>query len=198
MKKVFVLILCLFAVSWVFAQGPRKYGIKCAVVKTVTENANGLKSYNTLWFDDYGVREKSAVSMDYGSEMGTVEWVTVCPGDGSSYMIDASRKQASEVANAVIVNYLNMSDEMKAARKAKILGEEMIGGRLCVKWEERVKQILSTAKITSWVWEGIPIQYTIDKPKSSTTLISIEVKKSLPSSMFVIPAGYEVKKIKKR
>ena len=195
MKKVFVLILCLFTVSLIYAQGPRKYGIKCAIVKTVTENANGQKSYNTLWFDDYGARERSVVSMDYGRDMGTVEWVTVFPGDGSSYLLDESRNQASEVANAVIVNYLNMSDEMKAARKAKILGEEMIDGRLCVKWEERVKQILGTAKITSWVWEGIPIKYDIDRPKSSTTLISIEKKPSLPASMFKIPEGYKVKKI---
>ena len=195
MKKVFVLIFCLFTVSLIYAQGPRKYGIKCAIVKTVTENANGQKSYNTLWFDDYGARERSVVSMDYGPDMGTVEWVTVFPGDGSSYLLDESRNQASEVANAVIVNYLNMSDEMKAARKAEILGEEMIDGRLCVKWEERVKQILSTAKITSWVWEGIPIKYDIDRPKSSTTLISIEKKSSLPASMFKIPEGYKVKKI---
>ena len=194
MKRVFVLILCLFAVSLVFAQGPRKYGIKCAVVKTVTENAGGQKSYNTLWFDDYGTRERSVVTMDYGGDMGKVEWVTVLPGDGSSYMLDESRKQASEVANFV-VNYLNMSDEMKAARKAKILGEETIDGRSCVIWEERVKQILSTAKITSWVWEGIPIKYNIDKPKSSTTLLSIEKKPSLPASLFEIPSGYKIKKI---
>ncbi len=196
MRRVISLVIGLLAVTAVFAEVPHKYGIKCAVVKTVTENAGGQKSYNTIWFDNYGAVERTSTSMDMGGGMGTVEWVTVCLADGTAFMLDDSRKLASQVSTMQVVNYLNMSDEMQKARKAKIIGEETIDGRPCVVWEERVKQILSTAKITSWVWKGIPIKYNIDKPKSSTTLISIEQKKSLPASLFKIPEGYEIKKIK--
>lgn len=43
------------------------------------------------------------------------------------------------------------------------------------------------ATVTSWVWKGIPIKYTVDNPRSTTTLVSLEQKSSLPTSLFTVP-----------
>lgn len=192
MKKLITASILLLLAACVFAQAPHKYGIKCGIVKTVTDNA-GRKSYNTLWFDDYGAKEKTMTKMDMGGGMGDAEWVSISIGD-KTYMLDAARKTAT--ANKRLdINYLDMPEDMVKARKAKVIGEETINGRKCVKWEEHIKQILHTATLVSWVWKGIPIQYTIDKPKSTTTLISIEQPKSLSSSIFTIPADYTQKNL---
>ena len=127
------------------------------IVKTVTDNG-GRKSYNTLWFDNYGAKEKSVTTMDMGGGMGDAEWVTISLEDGNSYMLDNTRKTAT-VMKRQDVNYLDMPEKVAKARKAKVIGEETIGGRKCVKWEEHVKQILHTSTVVSWVWKGIPIQY---------------------------------------
>lgn len=175
------------------AQAPRKYGIKCAIVKTVTDNG-GRKSYNTLWFDNYGAKEKSVTTMDMGGGMGDAEWVTISLEDGNSYMLDNTRKTAT-VMKRQDVNYLDMPEKVAKARKAKVIGEETIGGRKCVKWEEHVKQILHTSTVVSWVWKGIPIQYNIDKPKSETTLIEIKQPKSIDPKIFEIPKDYKQKNL---
>ena len=86
MKKSFSILLCVLAATAAIAQTPHKYGIKCAIVKTVTENSGGQKSYTTLWFDDYGAKERSEVTMDMGSGMGEAKWVTISLPDGKSYM----------------------------------------------------------------------------------------------------------------
>ena len=192
MKKVLTIALCLLTLSSAFAQTSHKYGVKCAIVKTVTENANGQKSYNTLWFDDYGARERTLTSMDMGGGMGTAEWLYVSLPDGKTYMVDESRKSAT-ATKRIDINYLDMAEDVAKARKARVIGQEKVDGRDCTVWEEKVKQILSTATINSWVWKGIPVKINIDKPKSSTTLLSIEQKSSLPASLFTIPKDYTVK-----
>ncbi|MCR5325858.1 MAG: hypothetical protein K6E37_03800 [Bacteroidales bacterium] len=186
MKKAFSILLCVLAATAVLAQAPHKYGIKCAIVKTVTENSGGQKSYTTLWFDDYGAKERSEVTMDMGSGMGEAKWVTISLPDGKSYMLDRSGKSAKTTPR-VDVNYLDMPEKVAKSRKAKVIGEEKVGSRMCTKWEEHVKQILHTATVTSWVWKGIPIKYTVDNPRSTTTLVSLEQKSSLPASLFTVP-----------
>ena len=192
MKKVLTIALCLLTLASAFAQNTHKYGIKCAIVKTVTENANGQKSYNTLWFDDYGARERYLTTMDMGGGLGTAEWLTLSLPDGKTYMVDESRKTAS-ATKRIDVNYLDMPEDVAKTRKARVIGQEKVDGRDCTVWEEKLKQILSTATVTSWVWKGITIKTKIDKPKSSTTLLSIEQKSSLPASLFTIPKDYTVR-----
>lgn len=193
MKKGFFVLLMLSLACVVWAQAPHKYGIKCGIVKTVTDNG-GRKSYNTLWFDNYGAREKSVTTMDMGGGMGEAEWITISLEDGNSYMIDNTR-QAVTVMKRQDVNYLDMPEQQAKARKAKVLGEETIGGRKCVKWEEHVKQVLHTATVVSWVWKGIPVQYNIDNPKSQTTLVELKQPKSIDPKTFAIPKDYKQKNL---
>ena len=188
MKKVLFLLLCVLVTVSAFSQSYKKYGIKAGIVKTITD-ASGRKSYNTIWFDDYGAKEKTVVTMDMGGGMGNVEWITISLEDGNSYMVDNNRKQIS-VTKRVDINYLDMPEEVAKARKAKKLGEEMVDGRNCVKWQESVKQILHTANVVSWVWEGIPIKYNINNPKSETTLLEIQELDSLSADTFALPSDY--------
>lgn len=196
MKKMLLLAAALCLTAGALAQAPHKYGIKCGIVKTVTVNKYGTKSYNTTWFDDYGAKERSVTSMDSGNDIGTVEWVAIAPGDGKVYMLDDTHKIATATASGQI-NYLNMPEDVAKARKAKVIGEETVDGRKCVKWEEHIKQLLQTSTQITWVWQGIPIKYTIDKPKSETTLVELKQPKSIPASTFAIPDGYTVKELKK-
>lgn len=193
MRKIALVLFLMCVAVGALAQAPRKYGIKCAIVKTVTDNG-GRKSYNTLWFDNYGAKEKSVTTMDMGGGMGDAEWVTISLEDGNSYMLDNTRKTAT-VMKRQDVNYLDMPEKVAKARKAKVIGEETIGGRKCVKWEEHVKHILHTSTVVSWVWKGIPIQYNIDKPKSETTLIEIKQPKSIDPKIFEIPKDYKQKNL---
>ena len=195
MKKMLLLAAALCLTAGALAQAPHKYGIKCGIVKTVTDS-DGRKSYTTLWFDDYGAKEKSVVKIEMGGGMGTSEWVAINREDGKSYVLDDARKTAT-VKKRTDVNYLNMPEDVVKSHKAKVLGEETIDGRKCVKWEEHVKQILHTATQITWVWEGIPVKYTVDKPKSETILIELQRPKSIPASTFVIPDGYTIKELKK-
>lgn len=192
MNKAITLTIGLLAITVAMAQAPHKYGIKCAIVKTVTENSGGQKSYTTLWFDDYGAKERSEVTMDMGGGMGEAKWITLSLPDGKSYSLDESRKNAKTTPR-INVNYLDMPESLAKSRKSKIIGEEKIGGCHCTIWEEHVKQILHTATMTSWVWKGITIKYTVDNPRSTTTLISIENKSSLPASLFAVPKDYTVR-----
>ena len=189
MKKLLLLDALLLVAAGAYAQAPKKYGIKCGIVKTVTD-AGGRKSYTTVWFDDYGAKEKSVVKTDMGGGMGEAEWITVSLPDGKSYLLDATRK-AYTVIPRNDVNYLDMPESVAKARKATVVGEETIDGRKCVKWEESVKQVLSTVKMTSWVWNGIPVKYTIDNPKSETTLVELKQPASIEASVFEIPADYK-------
>lgn len=191
MKKLITLAVLLLFTAGGFAQNYHKYDIKCGIVKTET-NSSGRISRNTLWFDDYGAKEKSVTTMDMGGGMGEAEWVTISLPDGKSYMLDATRK-SYVVQDRQDINYLDMPENMVKARKSRVIGEETINGRKCVKWEEKVKQILHTATMVSWVWKGIPIKYTIDKPKSETTLIEIQQPKSISPSVFAIPSDYQQK-----
>lgn len=192
MKKALTLIIGLLAVTFAMAQAPHKYEIKCAIVKTVTENSNGQKSYTTLWFDDYGAKERSEVTMDMGGGMGEAKWITISLPDGKSYSLDETRKNAKATPR-ININYLDMPEQLAKSRKSKVIGEEKINGRQCKIWEEHVKQILHTATMTSWVWKGITIKYTVDNPRSTTTLVSIENKSSLPKSLFEVPKDYTVR-----
>ena len=191
MKKLITLAVLLLFTAGGFAQNYHKYDIKCGIVKTET-NSSGRISRNTLWFDDYGAKEKSVTTMDMGGGMGEAEWVTISLPDGKSYILDATRK-SYVVQDRQDINYLDMPENMVKARKSRVVGEETINGRKCVKWEEKVKQILHTATMVSWVWKGIPIKYTIDKPKSETTLIEIQQPKSISPSVFSIPSDYQQK-----
>ena len=77
MKLALFFTLALLVVFMSLAQAQHKYEIKCAIVKTVTENSNGQKSYTTLWFDEYGAKERSEVTMDLGSGLGEAKWITL-------------------------------------------------------------------------------------------------------------------------
>lgn len=193
MKKIICVLVLLGLALGANAQVPRKYGIKCGIVKTVTESS-GRKSYNTLWFDNYGAKEKSVTTMDMGGGMGQAEWITISLEDGKSYMLDNSRKTVT-VTKRQDINYLDMPEQVARARKAKVVGEETVGGRKCVKWEEKVKQVLHTATVVSWVWKGIPVQYNIDNPKSQTTLVELKQPKSIDPKTFAIPKDYKQKNL---
>ena len=193
-KTIATLLMLLLAASLAFSQTPHKSGIKCAVVKTVTENRGGVKSYNTLWFDDYGAKEKNLTTMDMGAGMGVAEWKSVSVGD-KTYNFDDSRKKVTTM-DRIDLNYLDTENAVAKARKMTVLGNETVGGRPCVKIQEKVKQLLHTATVTSWVWQGIPIKYDIDNPESHTTLIEIVQQKSLPASTFEIPADYTIQEQK--
>ncbi|MBO4476342.1 MAG: hypothetical protein J5737_06450 [Bacteroidales bacterium] len=191
MKKLLIAAALVLVAAGALAQAPHKYGIKYGIVKTVTD-AGGQKTTTTLWFDEYGARERSSVKKDLGNGMGEAEWVTISLPDGKSYLLDATRKTSTVIPRPDI-NYLNMSDEAKAARKAKIVGKETIDGLECDIWEENVKQILGTVKVVSWVWKGIPVKYTTDNPKSETMLSGFEQPASIDPSLFEIPADYKKK-----
>ena len=193
MKKLITLAVLLLFTAGGFAQNYHKYDIKCGIVKTET-NSSGRISRNTLWFDDYGAKEKSVTTMDMGGGMGQAEWITISLEDGKSYMLDNSRKTVT-VTKRQDINYLDMPEQVARARKAKVVGEETVGGRKCVKWEEKVKQVLHTATVVSWVWKGIPVQYNIDNPKSQTTLVELKQPKSIDPKTFAIPKDYKQKNL---
>ena len=118
MKKAITLTIGLLATAMLLAQAPHKYEIKCGIVKTVTENSAGQKSYTTLWFDDYGAKERSEMTMDMGSGMGEAKWITLSLPDGKSYSLDETRKNAKTTPR-IEVNYLDMPESLMKSRKAK-------------------------------------------------------------------------------
>ena len=183
MKRFISLVtLLLLSASVMMAQdAPKRYGVKSATVKAVTE-VMGQKVEGVSYFDDYGALE-AGKSQANGMEILTVS------RDGKSYMIVPSAKQVREIPVQESVNYLNLTDEVIEKYKIKEIGKDVVAGKDCIKYSMEVSQMGQTAKLTVSVWNGYAMK-TVSSTMGMVLMVVVTEfnEGEVDPSLFVIPS----------
>ena len=181
MKRIFSLCaVLLVAVTAMAQEGPHRYGIKSGSYKTEMDMM-GQVITNTTYFDDYGAKEVTSMSM-MGMEM------TQLMKDGTMYLINKGEKSVQEMPGRESINYLNLTDEVIAKNKIKEIGKETVAGKECTIYTAEISQMGQTAKATVSVWNGIAMKSSIDMGGFAMEQKVVEVTEGpVDASLFEVP-----------
>lgn len=189
MKRIFALAFTLVLTTALLAQeAPGKFEIKSGSVTTVT-TITGKKTESVTYFDDYGNLQvgKSKTNVPGAGE---IEVITVVR-DGKQYISIPSMNQVQElpVSGQDAVNYLDLTDEVKAKYNIQELGKEKIGDKECTKYSLSIEQMGMKASATSWIWKGFPIKsvMTVMGIEMKNEIVNIDENAPVDPSMFVVP-----------
>ena len=154
--KCLLAVLLLSATATAFAQ-EAKYGIKSAILKKEAVTM-GQKVQGVQYFDDYGRKEASELTMKVGGVANVEKHIrTIADGD-KIISIDLDMKVANKATLPVKpVNYLNLTDEVRELHKIKEVGTEEILGRKCTKYTLEVVYGGQTTYSTVWILSLIHI-----------------------------------------
>lgn len=187
MKKIFSVLALLALTVAVLAQEPvKKFEIKSGIVKNVTE-VMGQKMESTLYFDNYGAQQ--ATTMKVATPAGQVEITTIVK-DGKTYVVNTTSKQVQEIPTQEEVNYLNLTDEIKAKFKVNEAGTETLDGKVCTKYTEVIEQNGQKVDATVWVWKGFPIKTELSVSGMKATTNAVEFNENA----VVLPIVFEIPK----
>ena len=178
MKKIFTLCAVLLVAATAFAQN--RYGIKSGSYKTEMDMM-GQVITNTTYFDDYGAKEVTSMSM-MGMEMTQIR------KDGKMYMVNKGEKSVQEMPVQESINYLDLTDEAIAKYKVKETGKETVSGKECTIYTAEISQMGQTAKATVSVWNGFAMKSTIDMGGFAMTQKIVEVNEGpVDAALFEVP-----------
>ena len=182
MKKFFSLCaVLLVAVAAMAQNGTKYYGIKSGSYKTEMDMM-GQTIPSTIYFDDYGAKQATSISM-MGMEMTQIN------KDGKMYLVNKGEKSVQEMPQQQEqINYLNLTDEIKAKYKIKEVGKETVAGKECTTYTVEVSQMGQTVKTTVSVWNGIAMKTVADAGGFSMSQKVTEVKEGpVDAAIFEIP-----------
>lgn len=181
MKRILTFCAVLLVAATTFAQAPR-YGIKSGSYKTEMDMM-GMVITNTTYFDDFGAKEASSMSM-MGMEM------TQISKDGKMYLVNKGEKSVQEMPQQQqqTINYLNLTDEVIAKNKIKETGKETVAGKECTVYTLEMSQMGQTAKATVCVWNGFTMKTTIDAGGFTISTKVTEVNEGpVDAALFEVP-----------
>ena len=182
MKKFFSLCaVLLVAVAAMAQNGTKYYGIKSGTIK-VEMDMMGQTIPSTIYFDDYGAKQATSINM-MGMEMTQIN------KDGKMYLVNKGEKSVQEMPQQQEqINYLNLTDEVKAKYKIKEVGKETVAGKECTTYTVEVSQMGQTVKTTVSVWNGIAMKTVADAGGFSMSQKVTEVKEApVDAAIFEIP-----------
>ena len=182
MKKFFSLCaVLLVAVAAMAQNGTKYYGIKSGTIK-IEMDMMGQTIPSTIYFDDYGAKQATSISM-MGMEMTQIN------KDGKMYLVNKGEKSVQEMPQQQEqINYMNLTDEIKAKYKIKEVGKETVAGKECTTYTVEVSQMGQTVKTTVSVWNGIAMKTTADAGGFSMSQKVTEVKEApVDAAIFEIP-----------
>ena len=182
MKKIFSLCaVLLVAVAAMAQNGTKYYGIKSGTIK-VEMDMMGQTIPSTIYFDDYGAKQATSINM-MGMEMTQIN------KDGKMYLVNKGEKSVQEMPQQQEqINYLNLTDEVKAKYKIKEVGKETVAGKECTTYTVEVSQMVQTVKTTVSVWNGIAMKTVADAGGFSMSQKVTEVKEApVDAAIFEIP-----------
>ena len=178
MKKI--LSICAVLLVAVTAMGQNRYGIKSGSYKTEMDMM-GQVITNTTYFDDYGAKEVTSMSM-MGME------ITQLQKDGTMYTINKGEKSVQEMPGRDQINYLNLTDEIIAKYKVKEIGNETVSGKECTIYTAEINQMGQTAKATVSVWNGFAMKSTIDMGGFAISQKIVEINEGpVDAALFEVP-----------
>ena len=182
MKKFFSFCaVLLVAVAAMAQNGTKYYGIKSGTIK-IEMDMMGQTVPSTIYFDDYGAKQATSISM-MGMEMTQIN------KDGKMYLVNKGEKSVQEMPQQQEqINYLNLTDEVKAKYKIKEVGKETVAGKECTTYTVEVSQMGQTVKTTVSVWNGIAMKTVADAGGFSMSQKVTEVKEApVDAAIFEIP-----------
>ena len=182
MKKFFSFCAVLLVAVTAMAQnGTKYYGIKSGTIK-IEMDMMGQTIPSTIYFDDYGAKQATSISM-MGMEMTQIN------KDGKMYLVNKGEKSVQEMPQQQEqINYLNLTDEIKAKYKIKEVGKETVAGKECTTYTVEVSQMGQTVKTTVSVWNGIAMKTVADAGGFSMSQKVTEVKEApVDAAIFEIP-----------
>ncbi len=182
MKKFFSFCaVLLVAVAAMAQNGTKYYGIKSGTIK-IEMDMMGQTIPSTIYFDDYGAKQATSISM-MGMEMTQIN------KDGKMYLVNKGEKSVQEMPQQQEqINYLNLTDEIKAKYKIKEVGKETVAGKECTTYTVEVSQMGQTVKTTVSVWNGIAMKTVADAGGFSMSQKVTEVKEApVDAAIFEIP-----------
>jgi hypothetical protein len=178
MKKIFTLSAVLLVAVTAMAQN--RYGIKSGSYTTEMDMM-GQPMTQTTYFDDYGAKEVTTMSM-MGMEM------TQLSKDGKMYMINKGEKSVQEMPAQDNVNFLNLTDEAIKKFKVKETGKETVSGKDCTVYSLEASQMGQTVKMTVSVWNGFPMKRVIDMGGMAFAQTIKEIKEGpVDAALFEVP-----------
>lgn len=186
MKRILLSILAIGLLLPLGAQENARYGVKSGYMKTVSIMGD-YKSYNYLWFDDYGDKEKGLTEMNMG-EMGVFNAITIFIGDEAWAIND--NNEVKKMDGRPQLNYLTATEEDLKKFKVQKIGEEEYKGYPCTVYQEERKQMLAKVKVTSWVYKGITIRQVFKKKLTADTIVELEELQEnapIPANTFDLP-----------
>ncbi len=189
MKKILVAFLAICMAVPVFAQ-TKYFGVKSGILKTVSDT-RGQISRNTLWFDDFGRKQRQEIATDLGGELGVwVNSVLVIGDDVWSINQYGNAKKTKKGADVVDLNWYSLSQEAISRYDVKELRTETYAGKKCKVYSYKTKQLMAKVPVTVWVWEGIVLKQEIQKKtyKSTIELEDLQVNCKIPAGTFNKPA----------
>ena len=182
MKRIFSLCaVLLVAVAAMAQNGTKYYGIKSGTIK-IEMDMMGQTIPSTIYFDDYGAKQATSINM-MGMEMTQIN------KDGKMYLVNKGEKSVQEMPQQQEqINYLNLTDEVKAKYKIKEVGKETVAGKECTTYTVEVSQMGQTVKTTVSVWNGIAMKTVADAGGFSMSQKVTEVKEApVDAAIFEIP-----------
>ena len=132
----------------------------------------------------------------YGIKSGTIKIEMDMMGQtipSTIYFDDYGAKQATSISMMGMemtqqINYLNLTDEVKAKYKIKEVGKETVAGKECTTYTVEVSQMGQTVKTTVSVWNGIAMKTVADAGGFSMSQKVTEVKEApVDAAIFEIP-----------
>lgn len=154
MKKIIAISFLLFMAFALMAQEHR-YGIKSGIAYTVTIT-NGTTTTSTQYFDEYGDLDCIQQHMEVPG-LVSYDYYTITKGDTCWFRTDngGTKKFKNPTPD---LNFLNLTDAVRAKYKIQDLGSDTYLGRHCEKYYYETKQNHKTVKWTVWTYKGLIIK----------------------------------------
>jgi|WetSurMetagenome_2_1015567.scaffolds.fasta_scaffold06135_6 hypothetical protein len=165
-----------------------KYGIKSGIIE-YKSTISGKEAKQTLSFDNYGKKEL----IETVTNIGDLKIITVSlTKDGYVYSFNPVTKTGTKVETlgrqSSIIDFRNISDEMKRKMNLQLVDTVTIDERSCIKYNVDWVEMSMTGTYT--VWKGITIESDVNilKVEMVMTATSITENPVIPPEKFEVPA----------
>ncbi len=171
-----------------------KYPFKSGIIKYAND-AMGMKSTLTVYFDDYGAKECAVSEIDMNGQKMVMRSLVV-----DDYLYQLAMEQGSGSKIKVDENfqtYLFDTEEFEkrmAEVKGKKLGTEEVQGKPCQIYS--MEENGAVSKI--WVWKNVVLKMTAEQDAMEMSMLAVDIKETddLPKAIFEIPQGFNIEEIK--
>ena len=198
MKTTLLILASLLLTGTLSAQldptAGHRYGIKSAIIKKETKSMAGAIA-NTLYFDNFGDREATEMTMKMGEEEKHLR-VVAEDGGRMNVTLDLDEKKAFRMpAPDQPHNFRQLSPEDIERFKIKEVGTGDVAGKSCKKYEMELTQSGVKLQATVWSWEGIMLRYEARYQGNlmvTDEASEVEENVAVPADKFAIPAEVKV------